>query len=145
MNSKIRYAVAAVLGSASFAGSATASAADATDNSATASTDTIAEITVTAQRRTENMQNVPISMQAFTAQSLQQLNIETFDDYIKYSAQCQLGEQWPRAERGVHARPERGFAGEPGQRVYRLVAQRRDLPRQPVGSATQSQPRYLCR
>lgn len=84
MNSKIRYAVAAVLGSASFAGSATASAADATDNSATASTDTIAEITVTAQRRTENMQNVPISMQAFTAQSLQQLNIETFDDYIKY-------------------------------------------------------------
>lgn len=30
------------------------------------------------------MQNVPISMQAFTAQALQQLNISTFDDYIKY-------------------------------------------------------------
>ncbi len=30
------------------------------------------------------MQNVPISMQAFTGQTLQQLNIQTFDDYIKY-------------------------------------------------------------
>ncbi len=30
------------------------------------------------------MQNVPISMQAFTGQTLQQLNISTFDDYIKY-------------------------------------------------------------
>src|SRR5256886_17123323 len=30
------------------------------------------------------MQNVPISMQAFTAQTLQQLNVSTFDDYIKF-------------------------------------------------------------
>jgi iron complex outermembrane receptor protein len=30
------------------------------------------------------MQDVPISMQAFTGQVLQQLNIQTFDDYIKY-------------------------------------------------------------
>src|SRR5579871_5431284 len=30
------------------------------------------------------MQDVPISMQAFTGESLKQLNIETFDDYIKY-------------------------------------------------------------
>src|ERR1700679_1877754 len=46
--------------------------------------DTIQEITVTAQRRTQSMQDVPISMQAFTGQALQQLNITTFDDYIKY-------------------------------------------------------------
>jgi outer membrane receptor protein involved in Fe transport len=30
------------------------------------------------------MQDVPIAMQAFTGQALQQLNISTFDDYIKY-------------------------------------------------------------
>ena len=80
MNSKISYAVAAILAGASCAARA---AEPATDSSA-ASTDAIAEITVTAQRRTQNMQDVPISMQALTAQSLQQLNVTTFDDYIKY-------------------------------------------------------------
>ena len=44
----------------------------------------IQEITVTAQRRNESMQNVPISMQAFTAETLQQLNVTTLDDYLKY-------------------------------------------------------------
>jgi iron complex outermembrane receptor protein len=43
----------------------------------------LAEVTVTAQRRTQNIQDVPISMQALTSETLQQLNIETFDDYIK--------------------------------------------------------------
>jgi iron complex outermembrane recepter protein len=80
MNSKVSYAVAAILGSASFAICAAETAAD----SSSASTDAIAEITVTAQRRSENMQDVPISMQALTGQTLQQLNVETLDDYIKY-------------------------------------------------------------
>jgi outer membrane receptor protein involved in Fe transport len=80
MNSKISYAVAAILGGGSLA----ASAADPATDSSSAATDTIAEITVTAQRRSENMQDVPISMQALTAQSLQQLNVATFDDYIKF-------------------------------------------------------------
>jgi iron complex outermembrane receptor protein len=80
MNSKVSYAVAAILGSASVAVSAAEPAAD----SSSAGTDVIAEITVTAQRRTENMQDVPISMQALTSQTLQQLNISTLDDYIKF-------------------------------------------------------------
>jgi len=80
MNSKVSYAVAAILSGASYA----AAAAEASAESAGASTDAIAEVTVTAQRRTENMQDVPISMQALTAQNLQQLNIATFDDYIKF-------------------------------------------------------------
>ena len=42
------------------------------------------EITVTATRRSENIQDVPISMQALTGQALQQLNVTTFDDYLKY-------------------------------------------------------------
>jgi iron complex outermembrane recepter protein len=80
MNSKVSYAVAAILGGASFgAFAADAPPADSTEVGG----DTLAEITVTAQRRTQNMQDVPISMQALTAETLQQLNVATFDDYIK--------------------------------------------------------------
>ena len=44
----------------------------------------ISEIVVTAQRRAENMQDVPITMQALTAETLAQLNATTFDDFVKY-------------------------------------------------------------
>jgi iron complex outermembrane recepter protein len=87
MNSQISYAVALILGSASFAASAEDAASGAaadTSANANASSDTLAEITVTAQRRSENMQDVPIAMQALTEESLQQLNVKTFDDYLKY-------------------------------------------------------------
>lgn len=85
-NSKISTAIAAILGSVSFGIGAAARAADGPDATAASSVgdDTLQEITVTAQHRNESMQDVPISMQAFTAQTLQQLNILTFDDYIKY-------------------------------------------------------------
>jgi iron complex outermembrane recepter protein len=77
-NSKLSCAIAAILGSSS-AGLALAAASDADTNS-----DSIQEITVTAQRRSENAQNVPIQIQALTAETLNQLNVTTFDDYIKY-------------------------------------------------------------
>src|SRR5258706_9270735 len=80
MNSKISYAVAAVLAGASFG----AHPAEPASNSTGAGADTLEEVVVTAQRRTENMQDVPISMQAFTAQALQQLNISTLEDYVKF-------------------------------------------------------------
>src|SRR5207302_1453425 len=80
MNSKISYAVAAILGGSSCAAYAAEPATGGTE----AVTGALEEITVTAQRRTASMQNVPISMQAFTAQTLQQLNVSTFDDYIKF-------------------------------------------------------------
>ena len=51
---------------------------------AAADTNQLATIIVTAQRRSENIQDVPISMQALTGQTMQQLNIQTFDDYVKY-------------------------------------------------------------
>jgi iron complex outermembrane recepter protein len=80
-NPKLSYAIAAILsgvsGGAVYAQQAATTVTDT-------STDSIQEITVTAQRRTQSMQDVPISMQAFTGQALQQLNITTFDDYIKY-------------------------------------------------------------
>src|SRR5579862_3405003 len=83
MNSKISYAVAAILGTSSLVAHAqetTGPAAPASE----AAPPSLETITVTAQRRSENMQDVPISMQALTAQTLEQLNISTFDDYIKY-------------------------------------------------------------
>jgi outer membrane receptor protein involved in Fe transport len=80
MNSKVSYAIAAILGSASLGASA---AEPATENAAT-SKDTLEEIVVTAQRRAQNMQDVPISMQSFTAQTLTELNVSTFDDYLKF-------------------------------------------------------------
>jgi outer membrane receptor protein involved in Fe transport len=87
MNSQISYAVALILGGASFAafGADAPAASDAGSSAdANASSDTLAEITVTAQRRSQNMQDVPIAMQALTEEALQQLNVKTFDDYLKY-------------------------------------------------------------
>ncbi len=44
----------------------------------------LSEVVVTAQRRSENIQNVPITIQALTSETLQQLSVSTFDDFIKY-------------------------------------------------------------
>src|SRR6202051_3907117 len=78
-HSKLSYAVAAILG-----GGAAGPAVSATATDANSASDQIQEITVTAQRRTENVQNVPIAIQAFTGESLAQLNVTNFDDFIKY-------------------------------------------------------------
>jgi outer membrane receptor protein involved in Fe transport len=75
----LSYTIAAILGGSS-AGLVNAAPASDIESSSEA----ITEIIVTAQRRTENMQDVPISIQAMTAETLQQLNVSTFDDYIKY-------------------------------------------------------------
>ena len=82
MNPKLSYAIAAILSGSSIGAP---HAAPATDTATAATdTDTIQEITVTAQRRVENMQDVPISIQAMTAETLTQLNVQTLNDYIKY-------------------------------------------------------------
>src|SRR5213082_394882 len=78
MRSKISYAVAAILGGASCGAAAAEPAAGTTEGGA------LEEIIVTAQRREQSIQDVPISMQALTGQALQQLNVSTFDDYIKF-------------------------------------------------------------
>ncbi|HEY3786986.1 MAG TPA: TonB-dependent receptor [Steroidobacteraceae bacterium] len=80
MNPKVSSAIAAILSSSSIAGAYAATPGD----TAAAPSDAIQEVVVTAQRRSENMQDVPISIQAMTSETLQQLNVSTFDDYIKY-------------------------------------------------------------
>src|ERR1700683_2682619 len=49
-----------------------------------ADTATLEEVIVTAQKRTENLQDVPISIQALGNEKLEQLNIVNIDDYVKY-------------------------------------------------------------
>jgi iron complex outermembrane receptor protein len=43
------------------------------------------EIVVTAQKKTENMQDVPISISVFDHAQLEKLHINDLDDYVKYS------------------------------------------------------------
>src|SRR5450631_2928378 len=80
MNSsqKLSYAIAAILSGSAMGTAHAVPAADSADSEG------IAEITVTAQRRTENMQDVPITIQALTGETLTQLNVTTFDDFVKY-------------------------------------------------------------
>jgi iron complex outermembrane recepter protein len=75
-NQKLSFAICSILGTY---GASSARAADTP-----AESDSIGEIVVTAQRRTENIQNVPIQVQALTAETLEQLNVQNFDEFIKY-------------------------------------------------------------
>lgn len=91
-NYKVYCAVAAILGAhAATAAAADASAdasgpADATPAEATpAESVGLEEVTVTATRRSESIQNVPITVQALTGDTLTKLNVTTFDDFVKYT------------------------------------------------------------
>lgn len=46
--------------------------------------DELQEVIVTADRREENRQNVPITIQVLTGETLTKLNATTFDDFVKY-------------------------------------------------------------
>jgi len=49
-----------------------------------ASSGGLEEVVVTAQRRTENLQDVPLSIQALTGDTLSQLNISTVEEFVKF-------------------------------------------------------------
>jgi iron complex outermembrane recepter protein len=51
---------------------------------ATRGEEELQEIIVTANRREENLQDVPIAMQVLTGDTLAKLNATTLDDYLKY-------------------------------------------------------------
>ena len=90
-NYRVYCAVAAILGAhatAAAAADAPAEAsgpADATAAPAEAEAVGLEEITVTATRRSESIQNVPITVQALTGDTLTKLNVTTFDDFVKYT------------------------------------------------------------
>jgi iron complex outermembrane recepter protein len=103
-NHKLACAIAAVLSTCGM----TSRAATDTDVSADAS---ILEITVTATRRSESVQDVPITIQAISGDQLKQLNVSTFDDAIKLLPNVTFANNGPGTGnifmRGLSA----GFAG----------------------------------
>jgi iron complex outermembrane receptor protein len=88
-NPKLSYAIAAILSGAPLGFSYAAPAVDTSDSEA------IEEITVTAQRRVETIQNVPITIQALTGDQMKQLNVSTFDDLLKYTPNVTFASNGP--------------------------------------------------
>ena len=76
-NQKLTSAILAVL-------SVHAGSAYAQQQAAAAASDSIADVVVTAQRRSENIQTVPISIQALTGETLSELKVSTIEDFVKY-------------------------------------------------------------
>jgi len=110
-NYKLTCAISAIL--SAYAGLAHGAAA-AADSAADAGPDEsggITEVTVTATRREESIQNVPITIQAVTGDTLKQLTISTFDDAIRYLPNVTFSTNGPGQGnifmRGLSA----GFAG----------------------------------
>jgi outer membrane receptor protein involved in Fe transport len=60
-----------------------------------ASATQLQEVVVTAQRRVENAQDVPITIQALTGQTLQELHVQTLSDYLKYVPNVTMAETAP--------------------------------------------------
>ncbi|MFD1611068.1 TonB-dependent receptor [Sphingomonas tabacisoli] len=74
--------IAALLGSSMLAGPALGQTQPAPQAAATGN-EAIGDIIVTAQKREETLQNVPISVQALGTQKLEQMNVSNFNDYTK--------------------------------------------------------------
>ena len=76
-NSKISRTIAAILG-AHAAGAAIAQEQDAGASAG------VEEVVVTAQRRTENAQKVPITLSVLSGETLEELGVSNFTDYSKF-------------------------------------------------------------
>jgi iron complex outermembrane recepter protein len=64
-------------------------------NSDPANASTLGTVTVTAQHTVQDIQDVPITIQAFTGTTLQQLNVDSFNDLIKYLPNVTFAENGP--------------------------------------------------
>ena len=53
------------------------------------------EVVVTAQRRSENIQNVPITVQALTTETLENLKVNTIDEFVKFLPNVQAASVGP--------------------------------------------------
>ena len=79
----IKFKSGASLGVLAFAIAGTAQAQEAgADSAARTQQGGIPTILVTAQKRSEDLQDVPVSVSAIGEEQLNQLNINTFEDYL---------------------------------------------------------------
>src|SRR3954467_8624376 len=79
-NRKLAYAISVALASAAHAAFAADAPADDEQPSAG-----ITEVVVTAQRRSQSVQDVPITVQAVTGAQLKELGVQSFNDLMKYT------------------------------------------------------------
>ena len=117
-NVRVSCAVFAILNACAAARSASGGTIGSeAATSASASTEVaneISEITVTAQRRSESAQNVPITLQVLTGETIKELNVATFDDFIKYLPNVTTAGSGP-AQGEIYMRGLAvGFAGQQG-------------------------------
>jgi iron complex outermembrane recepter protein len=74
----------------------------------------VADILVTATRRDQSLQEVPLTIQAFNGDTLSELNVTTFNDLLKYTPNVTFSNNGPGQGaifmRGLSA----GFAGQQG-------------------------------
>ncbi|HWW20794.1 MAG TPA: TonB-dependent receptor plug domain-containing protein, partial [Steroidobacteraceae bacterium] len=89
-NLKVTYAVVLALASAR---GAMVYAADVDADADTGNM--LGEVVVTAERRTQSIQDVPITIQAITGEALKTLSVDTLDDVIKYTPNVTLGTNGP--------------------------------------------------
>ncbi|HEY1447250.1 MAG TPA: TonB-dependent receptor, partial [Caulobacteraceae bacterium] len=105
----VSCAAAAVLSSFGGVARAADAAADAPASAATSTA--VQEVIVTAQRRSESIQKVPLTVQALTGETLKQQNITTLGDLLKYTPNVTFASNGPGTGnifmRGLSA----GFAG----------------------------------
>jgi outer membrane receptor protein involved in Fe transport len=89
---KLSYSIAVALGSHV---ATAAFAVDSDPSTSAAASGEIQEVVVTATRRTENLQDVPIAITALTSETLAQLNVQTFEDYAKYLPNLSVAAKGP--------------------------------------------------
>ena len=64
----------------------------------------LGEVYVTAQKRSENLQDVPISLESISNESIEQLNIQSFKTYTQYLPTAMGSEVWAGFTPGNDAR-----------------------------------------
>jgi len=71
----------------------------------------IEEVVVTSERRSESVQKVPSTIQAFTGQQLQDMNVNTFDDILKLTPNVTYGNNGPGQGEIIMRGLSNGFRG----------------------------------
>ncbi len=109
MKTSLKFTTAALVIAALGAGSGPAFAQD---TGASNDDGAVADIVVTATRRDESIQDVPMTLQAFGTETLAKLNVTTITDLLKYTPNVTFGNNGPGGGaifmRGLSA----GFAGQ---------------------------------
>jgi iron complex outermembrane receptor protein len=100
---------------------APAATAMAQDQSEASNNPMLEEVTVTARKRTENLQMVPQSIQAISAQTIEQAGLRGMDDYVRFIPSLNIVQSNPGTAmvvfRGI-ADAQSTFIAEPSAAVY---------------------------